>query len=389
MIPINAYAISSSFNTSISAVYPGMDDFGMNMFPLTTRFMFYSYPQILPEDYSEAYVRLRMNFDFGNSYDYGYDYNTGTPLWILKRSDAAVNEYDRFGYNTYFIGSGEFDLNIEQGFFTNPVAGEGNLMEIALGFCSYYFEAHEPLAAHKGLNETTFIDPEGNYYDKFKPGSKLQAYPWLEGNRKNLVNYIYSYVEFILDKSLGWGVTDGFYIDTGIYYGPWWLANNIDDNITSDFFSFYFTFQEKMALYHKEQPNGFNWLSMQLVHYNTLSYTNGDIVPRNMLPSDRLNWNLRDRLYLNINGPQFISWDCYTDIDIGFTHNLSWGNIVNEKTQSTTAIELNSSLDMLFHLRLFGFMHFEYGASYTIARGIYPRDPGWYHSAEISFYITV
>ena len=77
------------------------------------------------------------------------------------------------------------------------------------------------------------------------------------------------------------------------------------------------------------------------------------------------------------------------NIELGISNTVYWGNVVNEVSQKTKSIELQSSLNGLFHLRLFGFIRFDYSFGYVFNRGLYAAGPYWWQGAEVSFYVTV
>ena len=125
-----------------------------------------------------------------------------------------------------------------------------------------------------------------------------------------------------------------------------------------------------------------------LGHSNSASYIGGDIVPFNRMPTDHLRGYLSDRLWLTFSGPQFLTSDCYTYISLILTNSLYYGTLVNT-TSDLSAFEFKSDVSIVFHLRLFGFIRFEYVCRYVFMLGFSAENPRWEQGAALSFYISL
>ena len=66
-----------------------------------------------------------------------------------------------------------------------------------------------------------------------------------------------------------------------------------------------------------------------------------------------------------------------------------FGHVVNEVDQSTFAGEYASYFSAYYHLRLFGFVKFEYDLSYNFFRGIWPSFSSWNNKATLTFSVTL
>ena len=389
MLPV--VADSFSLNTEVSSVSMGPNDFGFGLAPLGTNFVYYDSFQLSKKLQYNTGFSTRLIFAAPNNLNYsGYNYKTGTPKWINRYVDIK-NIYDYWLYGYYFNPEASVNISLSQGFFTNPVAKSGPLLNLSIYWNTQFSMALEPIDTNKGNWNPMFIDAAtGKHREPFGPGSTIPAYPWLQDTRETLVNYIGLSASLSFLKSRGFGVSDGAYLSASFEYGPKWLGNQISmDKPTSDFYYFTSYVAQYLTLYTKQQDNGLNWLSIQLHHANILSHTGGNIVPYHKLPSDRLENMFYDSLTLEIFGPQFIARDCYTDITLGFYNYCLFGNVVNEASRDTFASEWWSNLGLTFHMRLFGFMHFSYNISYSLYSGIHASNPGLWHNAKINFYISL
>ncbi|MGN0906109.1 MAG: hypothetical protein ACI4NM_03085, partial [Bullifex sp.] len=235
-----------------------------------------------------------------------------------------------------------------------------------------------------------FVNPDGTPKAPFGPSSTFSTMPWLQGNRKYFTNYLELTTYWYMNKWTGTDAYDGLYGQATVEYGPSWLANTISPKgINSDYWKASAYLEEKLTLFSVKQDDGKNWATMYVGHSNGLSYIGGTVVPDNKLPGDRLRYSAHDSIWLHFAGPQFIAGDCYTYIELRLTNNIYWGSVVNETPQKTNAIELQSDVYGVFHLRLFGFIRFDYSLGYCFNRGIYAADPYWWQSAELRFYVSV
>lgn len=388
-----SYADSESLNTEITTVSFGPHNFGFGLTPAGTDFMFYKYFSISDKLQHQAYFKAQLVFSFPNNSSFGgFDYETGTPDWSLKYSDVSESKNFISGY--YFNPQAFTFLYFRQGFGINPVSSTEPLIYLGIGLNSRYSIALESLDVSRGTREPAFMtktdDGTWEYKAPFGPGSTIQAYPWLQDNRQTLSNYLYFYFELPLYRSKGFKIYDGVEIYGSFEYGPSWLANSISMSTpTSDFYNLSLTATEYLALFSEKQENGWNWLSIELVHSNTFRRTAGEIVPYHKIPTDRLENSFTDSLYLKVYGPQFIAYDCYTDISVGLYNNCYFGNIVNENPKTTRAMEWTGSISCSLHTSLFGFMHLSYGFGYNFMRGIKASYPGFWQNAEVRFYISL
>ncbi len=377
------FSDSISLSTSINGISGGEYAFGLGMFPLGTNFDFYKYFTIFPTLRNKAYFQTNLNFSFTGSSFGGYDFYTGRPQWAEK-TQIADNYSGKFFKPTAF-----WNIFLEQGFGTNPLDEGSSLIDLRIGFNSYYTMALEPLDLSRGLTSTpTFVDADGNLLDRFS--SEIPAYPWLQGSRRSLNNYMYTTLYLNMDVEDVKNTYEGLYGYVGIEYGPKWFANDMFTKYpTSDFIRLHGYFEQNMILYEWKQDNGWNWNSMYVGHSNSASYIWGDIVPENKITTDRLRGMVSDRLWLTLTGPQFIAGDCYTYFTISLNNNLYWGGVANETDDKTRAVELKSSINMNFHLLLFGFINFDYSCGYNFIRGIWAQHPAWTQNAGISFYVSL
>ena len=290
----------------------------------------------------------------------------------------------------YFNPRGNLYLYLQQGFGTNPVAKGGNLVDIRLAFNTKYSLALEGNPFLKDVNYLSFVNSDGTPKAPFGPGTTLPSIPWLQDNRISVNNNLALSTYWNLNKWTGTDAYDGAYAELTLEYGPSWLANTITPKGTiSNYWKAYAYLEEKLTLFSTRQENGMNWATMYVGHSNSYSYVGGDVVPENKIPGDRLRNTFSARIWLHFAGPHFIAGDCYTFIELGISNTVYWGNVVNEVSQKTKSIELQSSINGLFHLRLFGFIRFDYSFGYVFNRGLYAAGPYWWQGAEVSFYVTV
>lgn len=387
MVPAFA-GYSVSLNTGIDNVSGGEYTFGFGLFPLGTTFSFNKSFKLIPEYRHNAYFATSISFSFRNSSFSGYDFFTGTPQWSLRKIDQESSFYS----GTYFNPYATLNAYVQQPFGTNPMTGNGSLVIVRAGLNTRYAMALERLGLARGDTGLVFSDLNGTTLTP-KPyfNTSNTTYPWLQGDRNTLNNYMYLSSYWYFYESTGPSVWEGAYMDFSIEYGPYWFANTVSPSgyKTSNYFRFSFYAKEALSLYESRQANGYNWVNINLGHENSFSYTGGDIVPANKIPGDRLRGFLSDRISLRFTGPQFIAGDCYPYIEAAITNSLYFGHVVNEPSQETKAIEMQSNISLVFHLRLFGFLHMEYTCGYNFIRGIHSNYPGWYQGAQLSFYVSL
>lgn len=391
LIPLTLFADSESLETQITTVSFGPHHFGMDLAPTGTNFVFYRSVDLFPKLQHSAFFSTRLVFgNPDNIYFDNYNYKTGTPKWIHKYVDIK-DDPDYFLGGRFFNPEAYLNISLSQSFGTNPVAKSGSFINLSLDFNSRYSIALENLDVNRGKSESVFFDPITNKYkEPFGPGSVIPAYPWLQDNRSTLANYIRLSISFDFSKPTGYNVSDGFYMSVSAEFAPFWLANNISMELpTADYYSLSGYISQNLTLYSKKQDNGLNWLSIKLRHENSYSYMDGSVIPRHRLPTDRLNQSFSDSTSITLYGPQFIAWDCYTDMSIGLYSAYNFGHVLNEPSKITQASEWYSSLGLNFHMKLFGFMHFSYDINYKITTGIHTDFPAFWQQAKINFYIAL
>ena len=378
-----------SLYTQINAVSFGPQEIGFGLAPTGADFSYFNNFILTDKLTFPAYFSTRMAFVWAdNSFFGGYDYETGRPTWIDKYSD--VKDWSKYISGYYFNPTSLAQIHIGQSFGINPIEKSGPLATVALTLNSRFEMALEPLDVHKGLQPPTFINPQENTFIHPFNEKHIQAYPWLQDNRTTLSNDVALSLRFDLTKSRGYRVRDGIDFYTAVGWGPKWFGNTISmENPTTDFYHLDFTTSQYLTLYSKEQPNGFNWLSIMLLHTSSITRTAGNIVPSHKLPSDRLENTYIDITTLAIYGPQFIAADCFTEIQLSYTTQCSFGHVVNENPRLTEAYEWTSYLSMLYHMKLFGFMHFSYYAVFNYMTGIHATIPQFSHKAQVAFYISL
>ena len=394
MLPIAAD--SYSLDAFISGVSNGVKGFGLGLFPLGTTFGFEKYIQLF-EGESKAEFQIELAFAFNNrTLDSNYDYLTGRPVWAMsseERRNASVFGNEAWGDRSlsYFNPRSDIDIYLDQGFWTNPLYPDGTLFNVKLGFNSFYSAAVERLGLSRpGDNGLpVFTDWEGNL--RYPYTETIPAFPWLQGSRNVLSNFIYLDLYLNLDRDTPTDAEPehGFYMEFLLQYGPWWLANNLVNGKQSDYLRMVLYAEEKLELFSIQQENGWNWVNMYFGHSNTLQYIAGDIVPQHMIPEDRLRGYISDRIWLHFTGPQFMAGDCFTFIELNLYNTIRFGGVVNEPGNVTHAVELQSSFTAVVQVRLFGFIRLEYQVGYDFIRGIWAEKPRWWQNAALSFYVSV
>lgn len=380
------FADSLSLNTSINSISYGISDFGWGLFPIGTNFDYNKgfHPFKSLTNGATFYVGLLFEAstrwdNSGSPYISQYDYKTGKPYWSDGPTENTINA----GYSRIVS---QLETYLQQGFGINPVQGSGALVNLRLTWVSRFANSAESLQlVDKGPDDAIFNKPP------FSTNEELVAYPWLEGGRQLWNNHLaFSSYWYFRESTTRTDNYDGAYMTTVFEYGPWWLGNNLfPDNVTSDFFRAYWSLEEKLTVFSIEQDNGWNWFNLELGHSNSISYTWGDVIPEHKINRDRLRGILSDAVYLKVTGPQFIATDCYPYIQLTINNNLYFGGVQNEITGKIRGIELRSSFDAEFHLRLFGFLHFRYRFHYYFINGFSTSAPNWKQDAEIGFYVSL
>ncbi len=379
-----AFADSFTFSTEIDGVsnYKG---FGRDLFPVGTTFAYSNYFKVYKEQKQQTQFFLQANMQFNTSWvDTDYDYLTGEPRWANTNAENKSLAFLPGGQ--YFNPRSYIEAWVQQGFGKNPVSGGSPLVNIRFGINSYYSIALEKINSSSFI----FVNADGTPKSPYGDGFTSPAFPWMEGNRRALNNYLFLRTYWYMTRYIARDFSEGIYGELSLEYGPSWFANTLfPGGVQSDFYKLYGYLEQKLSLFSIKQDNGFVWSYLYLGHSNSISYTGGDVVPLNKLPSDRLRWSANDRIWLRFMGPQFIASDCYSYFDLSLSNNLYFGKVVNEVSQESEAIELQSSIGGTFHLRLFGFIRFEYSFGYNMFRGIWSSSPGWWQNANLRFYVSV
>ena len=384
--------------TEINGVsnYP---NFGMGLFPVSTRFQFYrSDINLFKEAKFRSKIYFYMEYGFSSVYDSGREWDTGRPYWDVKGYENdqiwGQNGYDKFNVGSAFRQYGAFELWFGQPFIENPIEGseQAHLFEFRFGLNARYSVTTESLDLGAG-GTPTFVDLDGNPRGMFAHANEdnpIIAYPWLNGDRKNLSNYLVATLYFYPYREVREGVQDGVYGSFTFEYGPKWLLNNISPKgyVSADFCRINAYLEEKLVLLDERQSNNWNWFAIYFGHSNTFNHVWGDVVPEHKVPGFYLSSQVSDRFWLHFMGPNFISYDCKSYLELSVNNDLYFGNVVNT-TQRFEGFAHNGSLGITMHLRLFGFIRFEYNCSYTFANGLNSSYPSWWQRATLNFYVSV
>lgn len=380
IVLIPGFADSLSLNTEINAVSTGISGFGFGLFPTGTTFRYYKGDIDLGDAFQhDATFSMQMEFGLGHPAISGYDYRTGYPWWA---DGGAQNTIEK----SYFRLYSQVNMYFEQGFGTNFVAGEGPLMYLNARWITRFAKASEPLAlSQNGPSGATFTSPP------FSNEERLPAYPWLEGDRSSWNNIVSFGASWSFRRSsTRTSNYEGALLNANLEFGPSWLGNDIlPGSVTSDFFGASMSLEEYITVFVITQDNGWNWLNLVVGHSNSLGYTWGDVIPEHRIQTDRLRGYFNDSLWLRFTGPQFIATDCYPYIQLSLNNNLSFGGVQNEVTGDVRGVELKSGVSVEIHLRLFGFIHVNYGFGYNFVRGFETNAPAWWQNAELGFYVSL
>ena len=378
---------SHTFSTSINGVKNGLNGFGAGLFPVATNYSFDKYFKMIP-NLGNARVRAEFDFALGTSgIDGNYAYDTGTPRWFYKSSEQSAFNYKG---GTYFNPTSYIYLYLQQPFGKSPVSG-GKLVDVRFALYTRYSMALEYNGIfNKNYGSTVFVNNDGSSKAPFGLGTSLPGFPWLQDNHLAWNNYMQLATYWYFYNSTGLDSRDGAYAEAIVEYGPSWFGNTISPKgVSSNFWRAYGYLDERMTLFSIKQNDGKNWMNMYVGHLNSISYVGGDVVPAFKIPGDRLRGSFRDCIWLHFSGPQFIAGDCYSYIELSLNNYVYFGHVVNEVNQSSFASELQSSISGTFHLRLFGFIRFQYDFGYNFNRGIWASNPGWWQNAEVRFYVSV
>lgn len=383
------FADSPTFSTQINSVSNGYGDFGWGLFPVATTFGYKDYFHLFKNYKHEALVYLGTGFWLSDIWiDSSYDYVTGTPSWIKKPYERSEM---RFLGGRYFSPTAEVYAYLQQPIGTNPVSKSGSLVDLRFGINTSVRYAMEALACSYSGTGFLFVDNNGDSKSPYGPGSFISAYPWLSDSRINWVNYFYLNSYWNFRKWKAHNAYDGAYMEICLTAGPKWFFNYMQGTriVLSDFQRFYFYLEETFTLLETKQENGWNWLNFVMGHSNSFSYIDGEAVPQNWIPGYRLRGSASDRLWLRINGPQFLTSDCYTYAELAINNNLYFGHVVYESSNDSNPLSYNSSFSLYLHLRMFGFIKFEYSAGFNFSTGISGGYPSWYQGGQVTFSVTL
>lgn len=387
VITVNVvFADSYTFETMINTVTAGYGGMGFGLFPVGTCFEYDKYDLELIKGYKhKATVSLESQFYLGNTaIDGDYAYDSGRPKWYLTEAEQKNYNYKN---ETYFNPHSYINLFLAQPYGTNPVSKESSLGTLSVGLNTHYSLGLEQLGASFDGKSFTFVDTSGNTEKPFD--SYVQAFPWLSPKRQVLTSYLFLKSTFNFYKDTGRDAYDGAYGSISFEAGPSWLANTNGSGVQSNYWRVNAYLEEKITLFNIRQENDWNWFTGFIGHSNSFSYTGGNVIPQYKITHDRLRASVSDNIWLHFALPQFLVPDCYSYIDLTLNNTYYFGHIVNEADQSTVAGELLSSFSAYYHLRLFGFVKFEYKVSYDFFRGIKPLFSQWNNQATLTFSVTL
>ena len=369
-------------------------NFGLGLAPVSTTFEYYRTDLDwfeLSKFKSQFYFNI--TYGFAETSDNNREWDTGQPAWALTVHDKNKIS-SKFSSGTYFRQYGAMELRFEQPFIDNPIEGSEQkyLFEFKFGLNMRYTNISERLSLGSDASPT-FVDINGNpkgIYAEAGVGNPIIAWPWLNGNRKTLSNYMFASLYFYPYREVRESVQDGVYGYVTFEYGPKWLLNSISPkNYTSaDYYRIYAYLEEKLVLLDDRQDNNWNWFAIYFGHSNTFNHVGGDVVPYYKMISNYFSNQLTDKFWLHFMGPNFIAKDCFTYMELSLTNNFYFGEVVNA-TQIYEGISYTGALGVKLHLRLFGFIRFDYDCSYNFAGGISASNPAWSQKATLQFSIAV
>ncbi|GEM_PF-3152638 len=354
-------------------------ELGGGIFPTGTSFEF-RFPYKI--DDTEVNIRVLPSFGLADAGYGGFNFYTGAPWWD---NDGSPGFFD----GSYTFVWSDIQLQAESYYLRNPFGGR--LFYSWAGLDLRYEYAMEYYPFQKAATGSSFINPDGTYKEPFGPGTVFSGWPWLQDNRQVWSNYLYAGTTLYLRKTMAEGLDlyDGLEVSISGKYGPSFLANTITPaGGATDFWTIDASAIGYLTLFTKAQKNGMNWLSLMLQDTVRYNHTGGNKVPRHVLPENRFSNRLSNSLTLIMYGPQFITWDCYPYISFSVNNGYRFGPIVNSVLDASYS-EFTGSLNWTFHLKLFGFIHFDYGMWYNFMRGIGDANPEWGNGGSISFYFSV
>lgn len=353
-------------------------DLGQGIFPTGTNFEF-RFPFHIND--ADANFRIISSFGIFDAWYGSFNFNTGKPWW---NNDGQPGFYE----GSYTLLWSEVQLQLESSYLKNPF---GETLFYSWGGLNLHYEyAMEYFPFQKSATGSSFVNPDGTYKEPFGPDTVFPGWPWLQGDRQMLSNYLYAGTTMYIRKSTGLETYDGLELSVSGKYGPGFLANTIvPTGGATDFWSIDAYATGFMTLFTKKQSNGWNWVNLMLKDTVSYNHTGGTKVPRHVLPENRFSNRLSNSLTLIMYGPQFIAWDCYPYISFSINNGYRFGPTVNEVDGKAVASEFTGSLNWTFHLRLFGFIHFDYGMWYNFMNGIGDGDPSWGNGGSISFYFSI
>ena len=370
------------------------DNFGLGLAPVSTTFEYYRTDLDffeLSEFKSQFYFNVTYGFAEAENKD--QNWKTGQPSWALTVYDKN-KEKEVFSSGQYFRQYGAMELRFEQPFIDNPIEGSEQkyLFEFKFGLNMRYTSISERLSLGAG-GAPTFVDLNGNpkgIYAEADANNPIIAWPWLNGRRKTLSNYMFASLYFYPYREVRESVQDGVYGYITFEYGPKWFLNSVSpkDYVAADYYRINAYLEEKLVLLDERQENNWNWMAIYFGHSNTYNHVGGDVVPYYKTISNYFSNQLTDRFWLHFMGPSFIAKDCFTYVELSLTNNFYFGEVVNA-TELYEGISYTGSLGVRLHLRLFGFIRFDYNCSYNFARGISASNPAWSQNATLQFSISV
>ena len=392
------YSEPITLKTEINGVsgYPG---FGLGLFPASTSFQYLRSDIKLFEDAPfDSKLYFYITYGFSNVNDNGREWDTGRPSYLLTQYERKrINSdalYDKFTVGNAFRQHGAIELWFGQPFIENPVKESEyrQLFEFRFGINIRYTATTESLSLGAG-GSPTFVDLDGKPKGIFAHASQerpIIAYPWLNGDRRVLSAYLFSTLYFYPYREIRAGIQDGVYGYLTVEYSPRWLLNNISPKgyVTSDYYRINAYLEEKLVLFDDRQSNGWNWLAIYFGHSNTVNHIEGKVVPYYKIPSNYLSTQISDRLWLHFMGPNFITSDCYSYLELALNNSISFGETVNS-SEPFDAVSYSGSFSLTLHLRLFNFIRFTYDCSYTFAQGINSSYPRWNQGAIINFSVSI
>ena len=227
-------------------------NFGLGLAPVSTTFEYYRTDLDwfeLSKFKSQFYFNI--TYGFAETSDNNREWDTGQPAWALTVHDKNKIS-SKFSSGTYFRQYGAMELRFEQPFIDNPIEGSEQkyLFEFKFGLNMRYTNISERLSLGSDASPT-FVDINGNpkgIYAEAGVDNPIIAWPWLNGNRKTLSNYMFASLYFYPYREVRESVQDGVYGYVTFEYGPKWLLNSISpkDYTSADYYRIYAYLEEKL-----------------------------------------------------------------------------------------------------------------------------------------------